>query len=302
MKTSDISQTIIILLIFILLYLFNIFSIGIKKIRNNWPKYRCNPMIMPFANIFGEDIMRNFTFCIQGMQKDYMKYLMQPLNYNFSILGQLGQNLSVNIQNIREFFNKLRNMITDSIKNIFGVFLNIIIEFQRIIINIKDLFAKLIGILATLLHTISGLIYTMESGWNGLPGQMVRALCFDPETLILTNDNTLVPMKNIEPGTILKNGSRVSATMKISNLDEKDNFIEDIYEVKNGENNNVIYVTGSHLIYDKNISEFVEVKNLRGDNPSIRSTKQCKELSCLITSDNTIPIGKWVFHDWEDKR
>ena len=89
--------------------------------------------------------------------------------------------------------------------------------------------------------------------------------------------------------------------MKISNLDEKDNFIEDIYEVKNGENN-VIYVTGSHLIYDKNISEFVEVKNLRGDNPSIRSTKQCKELSCLITSDNTIPIGKWVFHDWEDKR
>ena len=52
----------------------------------------------------------------------------------------------------------------------------------------------------------------------------------------------------------------------------------------------------------KNISEFVEVKNLRGDNPSIRSTKQCKELSCLITSDNTIPIGKWVFHDWEDKR
>ena len=42
-----------------------------------------------------------------------------------------------------------------------------------------------------------------------------------------------------------------SATMKISNLDEKDNFIEDIYEVKNGENNNVIYVTGSHLIYDK---------------------------------------------------
>ena len=302
MKTSDISQTIIILLIFILLYLFNIFSIGIKKIRNNWPKYRCNPMIMPFVNIFGEDIMSNFTFCIQGMQTHYMKYLMQPLNYNFSILGQLGQKFSVNIQNIREFFNKLRNMITDSIKNIFGVFLNIIIEFQRIIINIKDLFAKLIGILATLLHTISGLIYTMESGWNGLPGQMVRALCFDPETLILTNDNILVPMKNIEPGTILKNGSRVSATMKISNLDEKDNFIEDMYEVKDGEKNNVIYVTGSHLIYDKSISEFVEVKNLRGENPSIRSTKQCKELACLITSDNTIPIGKWVFHDWEDKR
>ena len=302
MKTSDISQTIIILLIFVLLYLFNILSVGIKNIKKNWPKYRCNPMIMPFANIFGEDIMRNFTFCIQGMQTDYMKYLMQPLNYNFSILGQLGQNFTLNIQGIREFFNKLRNMITDSIKNIFGVFLNIIIEFQRIIINIKDLFGKLIGILATLLHTVSGVIYTMESGWNGLPGQMVRALCFDPDTMILTNDNKLIPMREIELGTILKNGSRVSAVMKISNLDEKGNYVEDMYEVNNGEDNKPIYVTGSHLIYDTSISNFVEVKNLRGNKPSILSEKKCKELSCLITSDHTIPIGQWVFHDWEDKR
>jgi len=302
MKTSDISQTIIILLIFVLLFLFNILSVGIKNIKKNWPKYRCNPMIMPFTSIFGEDVMSNFTFCIQGIQSDYMKYLMQPLNYNFSILAQLGKNFTVNIQNIREFFNKLRNMIIESIRNIFGVFLNIIIEFQRVIINIKDLFSKLVGILATLLHTISGVIFTMESGWNGLPGQMVRALCFDPDTKILTKDNKLIPMREIELGTILKNGSRVSAVMNISNLDEKGNYIEDMYKVNNGEEYAPIYVTGSHLIYDASISEFVEVKNLRGSSPSILSDKKCKKLSCLITSDNTIPIGKWIFHDWEDKR
>ena len=88
-------------------------------------KAGCNGLvIMPFASIFGEDVMSNFTFCIQGIQGDYMKYLMQPLNYNFSILGQLGKNFTVNIQGIREFFNKLRNMVTESIRNIFGVFLN----------------------------------------------------------------------------------------------------------------------------------------------------------------------------------
>lgn len=302
MKTSDITQTIIILLIFVLLFLFNIYAVGIINIKKQWPKYRCSPIVMPFANIFGENIMSNFIFCIQGIQSKYMKYLMQPLNYNFSVLGQLGKTFSVNIQNIRKFINKLRNMIADSIKNIFGVFLNLIIEFQRIIINIKDLFAKLIGTLATLLYTISGVINTMESGWNGLPGQMVRALCFDPDTMILTNDNKLIPMREIELGTILKNGSRVSSVMKISNLDNKGNYIEDMYEVKNGENNESIYVTGSHLIYDESISDFVEVKNLRGNNPSISTDKKCKILACLITSDNTIPIGGWIFHDWEDKR
>jgi hypothetical protein len=90
--------------------------------------------------------------------------------------------------------------------------------------------------------------------------------------------------------------------MKISNLDENGNYVEDMYEVNNGEDNKPIYVTGSHLIYDTVISDFVEVKNLRGSSPSILSEKKCKELSCLITSDNTIPIGDWIFHDWEDKR
>ena len=27
---------------------------------------------------------------------------------------------------------------------------------------------------------------------------------------------------------------------------------------------------------------------------------KCDELSCLITSNHTIPIGQWIFHDWED--
>ena len=31
----------------------------------------------------------------------------------------------------------------------------------------------------------------------------------------------------------------------------------------------------------------------------ITDTKQ-ETLCCLITSNNTIPIGKWIFHDWED--
>ena len=97
----DIMSSILIIVIFLIVYIGLYLASIAKKIEENWPKYRCNPMIMPFANIFGEDIMRNFTFCIQGMQSDYMKYLMQPLNYNFSILGQLGQNFTLNIQVIR---------------------------------------------------------------------------------------------------------------------------------------------------------------------------------------------------------
>ena len=52
MKSSDISLSIIIILIFILLYVFNILVVGIKNVKKNWPKYRCNPVVMPFASFF----------------------------------------------------------------------------------------------------------------------------------------------------------------------------------------------------------------------------------------------------------
>ena len=44
----------------------------------------------------------------------------------------------------------------------------------------------------------------------------------------------------------------------------------------------------------------VKVKDLRGIKPSILTDIKTDEFSCLITSDHSIPIGEWLFHDWED--
>ena len=49
MAISDYIQTILIFVIFALLFLFNILAVGIKKIKEEWPLYRCNPVVMPFA-------------------------------------------------------------------------------------------------------------------------------------------------------------------------------------------------------------------------------------------------------------
>ena len=299
MRSSDIFQSLLIILIFAFMIIYSYVSVGIKILKKKWPLYRCNPIVMPFAKTFGHDPMTNFTQCIQSMQSNYMKYLLQPLEYNFSVITNLGGTLNTNITSIRAFINNLRNMIGETIGSIFGVFLNILIEFQRTIINMKDLFGKIIGILATLMYTLSGSIMTMESTWAGPPGQMVRALCFLPETLISTEAGNIA-MKDIPLGTKLKNGSRVCAVMRISNIDETGEQIEKVYKVEGGENNEPIFVSGSHLVYEPELREFVMVKNLHGAKPSIITETKCEEFACLITSDHTIPIGEWVFHDWED--
>lgn len=176
MNASDITLLTIIILIFVALYAINIFAIGIANIKRNWPKYRCNPSVMPFAGVFGHDSMENFVYCMQTIQSNYMGYLTQPLEYNMSVLGNLGKMLNDAINNIRAFFNYLRNMITDIIQNVFGVFLNILIEFQKVTIGLKDMFGKFIGILGTLMYILSGSMDTMNSAWRGPAGQLVRTV------------------------------------------------------------------------------------------------------------------------------
>lgn len=174
MNASDITLLTLIILIFAALYIVNVLAIGVENVKRNWPKYRCNPSIMPFAGTFGHNPVENFTYCLQTIQTNYMGYLMQPFEYNLSVIGKLGAFITGSIQKVREFFAYLRDMITSIVQNIFGVFLNLIIEFQKVLIGIKDLFSKLIGILATLLYVLSGSIDTAKSAWNGPPGKMVR--------------------------------------------------------------------------------------------------------------------------------
>lgn len=148
--------------------------------------------------------------------------------------------------------------------------------------------------LAASLATISGLLLVVVTKINNA-GQA----CFDPNTNVMLKNGNIVKMKNIELGSILKNGSVVESVMRISNLDNN-NIIHKMYKIEHGENNEPIYVTGSHLVYDSIIKNFVKVENYRGVNPALKTEKECPELACLITSDHIIPIGSEIFHDWED--
>ena len=277
---------------------FGIYIIGIfyfsqlAEIKANWPLYRCNPMYMPLA----DNVEENFTYCIQNMQTDYMGYLLQPLTFvTASISNTLG-GFTNDINNVRGMFDKIRNFMTSSIQSVFGVFLNLVIEFQKITISIKDLIGKTIGIVVSMMYVLDGSIKTMGSTWNGPPGQMVRALgkCFDPDTHIKLKNGTIKAMKDVDLGDILENGSTVESVMKIDN---KQNPIP-LYVIKGeGVNKADIYVTGSHLVFNDVAKQFCKTEDYF---KAQMSDKRVGYFSCLITSDHKIQIGSQLFWDWED--
>ena len=265
---------------------------SVQTIKANWPQYRCNPMFMPLA----DDIEQNFVYCVQNMQKGLMGYILQPLTFITTGLSSLSGNFTNDINAVRGMFSSVRTFIKSITQTIYGIFLNLIIEFQKIIIGIRDLVGKVVGILTTFLYILGGSISTMHSAWNGPPGQLVQALgsCFHPDTIVRLKNGANVAMKNLNLGDILENGSRVTALMKIDN-DKK----QDLYELKGmGVDGETIFVTGSHLIYDEVSKKYIEISKY--DKAIIQDKIKTDWFSCIITSDHTIKIGSCIFWDWED--
>ncbi len=279
------------------IYIAGIFYYNqIAQIRLNWPLYRCNPMYMFLA----DNVEQNFVYCIQSMQTNFIGYLLQPLTFITDFIGSIIGGFLNDIQFIRAMFNKVRTFFSTIFESIFGVFMNIIIEFQIITIGIIDLIGKTIGIITTLMYMLDGSIKTMQSTWSGPPGQIVRAVgklgkCFHPYTSIKLKDGTVKYIKDIDLGDILEDGSVVESVMKIDNKKEK----LPLYEIKgSGINYTNIYVTGSHLVYDETSKKFIQIKDY--SKATISQNVQTDWFSCLITDTHHIPIGKELFWDWED--
>jgi hypothetical protein len=299
MKFSDMCLSILIILIFIGLYAFSIISVGLKKVKNDWPQYRCNPMVMPFASQFGADPMQNFAHCIGSMQSSSMGFFLQPIHYVTSLLGNLGGDLTTSVNNVRNVVAYIRSMVSNITGDIFGIFLNILIQVQRITINLKDLVMKIVGVLTTILYVMGSSMKLGESIWNGEIGGIIRTLCFKSTTQIKLDSGKLMNIKNINLGDILENGAIVMGTLKLKG-DKRNPY----YKIWSETLKDYIYVTGEHHIFpslssrDTNeLKNYVKVKDYK---LAIKTNEYDDTLFCLITTNHKIPVGEYTFWDWED--
>jgi hypothetical protein len=262
---------------------------SVLEIRKNWSVYRCNP---PYW-VFSENIPEDFTYCVQNTQMNMMGYLLQPLNFMIQSLTSIGGQFNDSINNIRMMFSSIRSFVSEIIENVFGVFLNLIIEFQKIIISIRDMVGKMIGIVVTIMYVLDGSIKTMQSAWAGPSGQLVRAIgsCFHPDTMITLANGECVKMGDAPLGVELMGGGKIFASLKIDNPKR-----EPLYKIKSKTRD--IYVTGEHFIFDKDNKKWTQVKDYKY--AEIQNNLVIEYFSCLITTNRRIKIDDELFWDWED--
>jgi hypothetical protein len=110
--------------------------------------------------------------------------------------------------------------------------------------------------------------------------------CFSEHTLIKTKDGRNIKISDIKVNDVLEDNSIVTGIMKLSS-DEQDMF-----------NLGGIIVSGEHRIYYDNTLGYINVKN----HPDSQLVEKFYEpyLYCLTTNTKCIPIGEYIFSDWDD--
>ena len=132
--------------------------------------------------------------------------------------------------------------------------------------------------LALILSGLERVIYLTEKSVPSKPS------CFDENTMFVTKDKGPVKIKDLEPGTILEDGSKVTATMKCNANGQCMYFLNDIY------------VSGTHsLVYnDKEIYISEHPDAIQLDNYSK------PYVYCLSTSNKRFVLNDITFLDWDD--
>ena len=115
------------------------------------------------------------------------------------------------------------------------------------------------------------------------PKNMPCNTCFHPNTTLQLVDNTPVLIKDIKINDILHDHTRVNGIVKLVN--QKETF----YKL------NDILVTGEHFVEFNHT--WIRVKH---HPDAIKQSIDTEFVYCLSTTTNKIPIGNYVFHDWND--
>lgn len=264
--------------IFAALYAYGMSNL--QDIKDNWVKYRCNPVYMPMAGMVGSDIGTNFTNCTMQSVNTYAGFAMDPIYQNFGILTNI-------IQDIMGAMNDMRAAVTGAssgflgiIQSTFGKLQNTLQTTMQLFGRVRTIMNRMMATFAVIMNIVSTGVQTGESVKNGPIGQAADFFCFHPDTQIDLPDRTLA-IRKIQPGTELAGGVIVKSTMMFTHRGP-------MYTLGD------VVVSGNHKVW--HIDEWIRVE----DHPNANLSPPCDVVYCLNTDNHTIASGGFIFKDYEE--
>tara|TARA_B110000503_G_C7153461_1_gene416223 strand:+ start:1860 stop:2411 length:552 start_codon:yes stop_codon:yes gene_type:complete len=174
MNSTDISNTIIIIIIFAIINIVSVLGIGIQHIKNNWNRYKCMPVIIPIAGVFGKDPTETFDSCAKGVLNNFMGDILDPVYGAFSEISAITGQVGTFMTSFSGIAGDFKVGFLGSLTDMYDVGTKLLLGLTHFAITLQDIINKVLGIFLTVVYVFLGANYTVISIWNGLPGQLVR--------------------------------------------------------------------------------------------------------------------------------
>ena len=167
----DIIKVCIVIFIFMCAVTYFQIQNKLQEVKQDWPKYRCRPDVMPFAGWINapegvaplDYTKQNFMQCGVNTTKGVFDQPMIMVYQKFNIVMNVFKSILEVIEKLRLFLNKIRDTLKELFLAIFNRIQNVIIPLQNMLIKLVDFFEKIKGILATFLLTFVGVLWSFYS-------------------------------------------------------------------------------------------------------------------------------------------
>lgn len=177
---GDLAKTVAILVIFAVLIGNLTIVIGKQQIQDNWPLYRCNPLLMPVAASFAPEgstvtTEENFSYCVQETMSQFAPNILQPLEYVQAATMDLLGDLTTSAESTTKAQSTFSFNVGGMFENMFGVFSGVMLQINLLMAKLQDSQGKLMGSIVAMLYIMTTVDKTFQSMWNGIPGKLIKS-------------------------------------------------------------------------------------------------------------------------------
>lgn len=193
---GDILITFLTILIIIGVYAFISLKQKQKFYKRDWPKYKCDPSVTPFAGFlnpppgssFKEQVdytLKNYAICNLNVLQGNVSLFTGPISTVQGLTANLLVILLNAIDKIRIIFTNLRSAFMSIINQIFGKLANFITGIQSYMINLKDTMSKILGTMVNMLLFNAAVLITSLSVINNLASSLLTILLIATAIMII---------------------------------------------------------------------------------------------------------------------
>lgn len=251
--------------------------------------------MMPLAGLFGYSVNENFEFCLSQIIKEQTKGVAGPFAQ-----GMFG------FTNVLTNLMSSANSFRTTLATLVGGVLKIIAEFKArmtaLMGRVKLTASRMKALMYRVYGTMFAVMYMGMSAQTGIANfgdtfifKFLDTFCFPPEQEVELEDGSTVEISRIVVGDILKGGHKVETTYKFAADGQS------MVELQNSKahGKSTVKVSSNHFI--QHDGKWIMAK----DHPDAKEAEAWsgnieRPLFCLTTHDHLLPIGPYIFADYDE--